>query len=45
MGIYRIEKIGNEEIRERTGVANIIEKIGEARLRWVNHVEKRRNTM
>ena len=35
----RIEKIRNEEIRERAGVANISEKIREARLRWLGHVE------
>ena len=34
MGIKRIEKIRNEEIRARTCVANISEKIREARLRW-----------
>ena len=33
MGIKRIEKIRNEEIRARAGVANISEKIREARLR------------
>ena len=31
MGIKRIEKIRNEEIRARAGVANIREKIREAR--------------
>ena len=40
MGIRRIEKIGNEEIRTRTGVVNISEKIREARLRWLGHVER-----
>ena len=29
----------NEEIRAMTGVANISEKIREARLRWLGHVE------
>ena len=38
MGIKRIEKIRNEEIRPRAGVANISEKIREARLRWLRHV-------
>ena len=33
MGIKRIEKIRNEEIRARACVANISEKTGEARLR------------
>ena len=31
MGIKRIEKIRNEEIRVREGAANISEKIGDAR--------------
>ena len=34
LGIKRIEKIRNEEIRARAGVGNISEKIREARLRW-----------
>ena len=33
MGIKRIEKNGTEEIRTRAGVANISEKIREARPR------------
>ena len=41
MGIRRIEKIRNEEIRARAGVANIREKIREARLRWLSHVERK----
>ena len=41
MGIKRIEKIRNEEIRARAGVANICEKIREARLRWLGHVERK----
>ena len=36
-----IEKIRNEEIIARAGVANISEKIGEARLRWLSHVERK----
>ena len=40
MGIQRVEKIRNEEIRARAGVANISEKIREARLRWLGHVER-----
>ena len=31
--------IRNEEIRSRTGVANISEKIREDRLIWLGHVE------
>ena len=40
MGIKRIEKIRNEEIRARADVANISEKIREARLRWLGHVAR-----
>ena len=40
-GIKRIEKIRNEEIKARAGVANIREKIREARLRWLSHVERK----
>ena len=40
-GIKRIEKIRNEEIRARAGEANISEKIREARLRWLGHVERK----
>ena len=39
MGIKRIEEIRNEEIRARAGVANVGEKIREASLRWLGHVE------
>ena len=41
MGIKRIEKMRNEEIRSRTGVANISEKIREVRLRWLGHVARK----
>ena len=40
MEIKRFEKIRNEEIRARAGVANMSEKIKEARLRWLGHVER-----
>ena len=35
MGIERIEKIGKEEIKERTGVTNISENLSKVRLRWL----------
>ena len=38
MIIKRIEEIANEEIRTRTGVTNISEKI---RLIWLGHVERK----
>ena len=41
MGIKRIEKIRNEEIIARAGVANTSEKIRETRLRWLGHVERK----
>ncbi len=41
MGIKTIGKIRNEEIRARAGVANIGEKIREARLKWLGHVERK----
>ena len=41
MGIKRIEKIRNEEITARARVANISEKIREAKLRWLGHVERK----
>ena len=42
MGIKRTGKIRNEEIRAGAGVANISEKIREARLRWLGHLERQR---
>ena len=41
MGIKRIEKIRNEEIRARARVANASEKIGRARLRWLGIVVRK----
>ena len=41
MGIKRIVNIRNEELRTRACVANISEKIREARLRWLGHVERK----
>ena len=40
MGIKRIEKIRNEEISARSGVANISGKMREARVGWLGHVER-----
>ena len=36
-----IERIRNKEIRARAGVANMSEKIREARLRGLGHVERK----
>ena len=41
MGIKWIEKIRNEEIRARAGVANISDTIREARRRWLGLVERK----
>ena len=40
----RIEKIRNDETSARAGVANISEKIREARLRWLEHEHVERKT-
>ncbi len=37
----RFEKIRTEEIRTRAGVADGSGNIGEARLRWLGHVERK----
>ena len=42
MGINRIEKIIKEEIRASSGVTHIGDTIREARLRWLGHVERKR---
>ena len=34
-GISRLEKLRNEEIRRRCGVADIVEEMREARWRWM----------
>ena len=41
MGIKRIKKIRNEEIRARPGVAKMSEEITEARLKWLGHIERK----
>ena len=41
VGIKRIEKIRNGEIRARAGVANISDNIREVRLRWLGRVERK----
>ena len=40
MGIKTIEMIGTDGIRARAGVANMREKIREARPRWLGHAER-----
>nr|XP_016510416.1 PREDICTED: uncharacterized protein LOC107827740 [Nicotiana tabacum] len=40
-GYTRLDKIRNEVIRDKVGVAPVEAKIREARLRWFRHVKKR----
>jgi len=40
-GKTRHDRIRNDTIRERVGVAPIVEKLVENRLRWFGHVETR----
>nr|CDJ95465.1 RNA-directed DNA polymerase (reverse transcriptase) domain containing protein [Haemonchus contortus] len=37
-GVTRLDRISNDAIRERFGVAPIVDKMREARLRWYGHV-------
>jgi len=41
MGKTRNDRIKNDTIRKRVGVAPIVEKLVENRLRWFGHVERR----
>ena len=41
IGTKRIGKIRAEELRARDAVANTSEKIREARLKWLGHVERK----
>ena len=41
MGIKMIEKMRNDAMRARACVANISEKLREARLRWLGHVVRK----
>ena len=40
-GFTRLDRIRNEVIREKVGVALIEEKLRETRLRWFGHVKRR----
>ncbi|KAG5600410.1 hypothetical protein H5410_031780 [Solanum commersonii] len=39
-GHTRSDKIRNEVIREEVGVASVVDKLREARLRWFGHVKR-----
>ncbi|KAG5613275.1 hypothetical protein H5410_024556 [Solanum commersonii] len=39
-GHARSDKIRNEVIREKVGVASVVDKLREARLRWFGHVKR-----
>ena len=41
LGVLHREKKRNEEIRKKCGVANIMGKMREARLRWFGHMMRR----
>ena len=43
-GHTRLDRIRNEVFRERLGVASIVDKIKEWRLRWFGHVRRRQTT-
>lgn len=40
-GHLRSDKIRNETIGEKMGVASVVNKMREARLRWFEHVQRR----
>ena len=40
-GHIKKNKIMNEDIRKKVGVAPIIEKLVETRLRWFGHIQRR----
>ncbi|VDO40919.1 unnamed protein product [Haemonchus placei] len=42
-GVTRPDRISNDAIRERFGVAPIVDKMREARLRWYGHVLRAKN--
>ncbi|XP_070014626.1 uncharacterized protein [Nicotiana sylvestris] len=42
-GHTRLDKIRNEDIREKVGVASMDDKMQEARHRWFGHVRRRRS--
>ncbi|VDP40514.1 unnamed protein product [Heligmosomoides polygyrus] len=41
-GVTRMDRIRNDAIRQKFGVAPIAEKMREARLRWYGHVLRRK---
>ncbi|KIH43262.1 hypothetical protein ANCDUO_26736 [Ancylostoma duodenale] len=39
-GVMRLDRICNEDIRDRFGIAAISDKLRESRLRWYGHVSR-----
>jgi nonsense-mediated mRNA decay protein 3 len=39
--VVRLDRIRKDNIRERVGLAPILEKMVQTRLRWFGHVERR----
>uniref|UniRef100_A0A7I5E9X1 Endonuclease-reverse transcriptase HmRTE-e01 n=1 Tax=Haemonchus contortus TaxID=6289 RepID=A0A7I5E9X1_HAECO len=42
-GVTRLDRISNDTIRQRFGVASIVDKMREARLRWYGHTLRAKN--
>ncbi|VDO57805.1 unnamed protein product [Haemonchus placei] len=42
-GVTRLDRISNDAIRKLFGVASIVDKMHEARLRWYSHVLRAKN--
>nr|CDJ86575.1 RNA-directed DNA polymerase (reverse transcriptase) domain containing protein [Haemonchus contortus] len=42
-GVTRLDRISNDAIRERFGIAPIVDKMREARLRWYGHTLRAKN--
>jgi hypothetical protein len=43
LGVTRRDKIRNEDLRSRTGVKDVIEKVTEAKGKWAGHVARMKN--
>ena len=43
LGVTRRDKIRNEDLRSRTGLKDVIEKVIEAKGKWAGHVARMKN--